>query len=72
VLKYGNFLNEKKCLEFIEIIILMILLQCSKNSENEHIRKYDTSLINKNLLSFSINIDSLLKTFYVFSKYSSN
>ena len=45
MLKYGNFLNEKKCLELIEIIILMILLQCSKNSENEHIRKYDTSLI---------------------------
>jgi hypothetical protein len=35
----------KEILELIEIIILMILLHCSKNSENEHIRKYDTSLI---------------------------
>ncbi|MGH9981976.1 MAG: hypothetical protein ACRD6U_10540 [Nitrososphaeraceae archaeon] len=36
------------------------------------LERYDnTSVIDENPLSFSINIESLLKTFYDFSKYSS-
>ena len=36
------------------------------------LERYDnTSVVDENLLPFSINIESLLKTFYDFSKYSS-